>query len=155
MSKNMEKRLPQLYYIKTKFLMIWVLLHYWGHHGNAMTALRFLFIFVFLFTWSFFKGSLKGVCPCHNCLNYGKVWTNLWDGFGNILKWSFKSHKNIKIACYPHNWLIFKKMISFGNAASSPSGLIPLKTAFKNFALFKKLLYKFFYKLPHSKVNHQ
>ena len=39
-------------------------------------------------------------------------------------------------------------MISFGNAASSPSGLIPLKTAFKNFALFKKLLYKFFINFP-------
>ena len=27
---------------------------------------------------------------------------------------------------------IFKKMVSFGNAASSHSGLIPLKTAYKN-----------------------
>ena len=44
-------------------------------------------------------------------------------------------------------------MISFGNAASSPSGLIPLKTAFKNFTLFKKPLYKCLYKLPHSKIN--
>ena len=34
--------------------MIWVLLHYWGHHGNAMTALRFLFIFVFLLYLEFF-----------------------------------------------------------------------------------------------------
>ena len=116
MSKNMEKRLPQLYYIKTKFLMIWVLLHYWGHHGNAMTALRFLFIFVFLCTWSFFKGSLKGVCPCHNCLNYGKVWTNLWDGFGNILKWSFKSHKNIKIE-YANNWV--KKWVTYYNITAT------------------------------------
>ena len=114
--KIWKKRLPQLYYIKTKFLMIWVLLHYWGHHGNAMTALRFLFIFVFLCTWSFFKGSLKGVCPCHNCLSYGKVWTNLWDGFGNILKWSFKSHKNIKIE-YANNWV--KKWVTYYNITAT------------------------------------
>ena len=48
-----------------------------------------------------------------------------------MLKRSFKHHKNSEIACYPHNWLILKKMISFRNAASSHSGLIPLKTAYK------------------------
>ena len=41
-----------------------------SHHGNVTTPLRFLFIFVFLCTGSFFKKSLKGVCTCHNCLNY-------------------------------------------------------------------------------------
>ena len=57
MSKDMKKRLPQLYYIKT--------------------PLRFLFIFVFLCTRrSFFKKLLKGVCSCNNCLKYGKVKTN-------------------------------------------------------------------------------
>ena len=53
--------------------MIWVLLQR-SRYGNAMTPFRFLFIFVFLCTISFFlKKSVKGVCTCHNCLNYGKV----------------------------------------------------------------------------------
>ena len=81
-------------------------------------------------------------------------------------------------------------MISFGNAASSHSGLIPLKTSYKkrgellwaivskksfinlhsaafvtvlhviwsiptNFAFFKKLLDKFFYKFDNPKINCQ
>ena len=55
-SKDMKKRLPQLYYIKT--------------------PLRFLFIFVFLCTRrSFFKKLLKGICSWNNCLKYGKVKT--------------------------------------------------------------------------------
>ena len=54
----------------------------------------------------------------------------LCERFRNILKCSFKNNKNIEIACYLHNSLIFKKMISFGNEASFHSGLIPLKTAY-------------------------
>ena len=33
----------------------------------------------------------------------------LCERFGNILKQSFKNHKNSEIACYPHNQLIFKE----------------------------------------------
>ena len=71
-------------------------------------------------------------------------------------------------------------MISFGNAASSHSGLIPLKTSYKkrgellwaivskknfinmhsdafatNFAFFKKPLDKFFYKFDNPEINCQ
>ena len=51
--------------------------------------------------------------------------------FGNISKQSFKNHKNSEIACYYTISQCFKKMLSFGNAASFHSGLIPLKTACK------------------------
>ena len=54
MSKDMGRRLPQLYYIKIKISY----------------DLGFI---VFLRTKIFFKKSLKGVCACHNCLNYVKV----------------------------------------------------------------------------------
>ena len=60
------------------------------------------------------------------------IWTNsIWERFRSILKWSLKRHKNSKIACYPQLANFLKKMISFRNAASSHSGLTPLKTAYK------------------------
>ena len=73
MSKDMGKRLPQLYYIKMKISYDLGFFCNRSRHGNVLTPLRFLFIFVFLCTKSFFKKSLKGVCTRHNCLNYGKV----------------------------------------------------------------------------------
>ena len=47
-----------------------------SRHGNVTTPWHFLFIFLFLCTRSFFKKLLKGVCACHSCHNYGKVWTD-------------------------------------------------------------------------------
>jgi len=44
-----------------------------SRHGNVITPIRFLFIFVFLSTRGFFEKSLKGVRACHNYLNYGKL----------------------------------------------------------------------------------
>ena len=55
--------------------MIWVLLQSespW-QRNNAIT---FFIYFMFLCAGSFFKKSVEGVCTCHNCLNYIKVWTN-------------------------------------------------------------------------------
>ena len=60
-----------------------------SRHGNVATPLRFLFIFVFLCTKSFFKKSLKGVCTCHNFLNYGKVWTNSMRAFSRYFETKF------------------------------------------------------------------
>ena len=61
-----------------------------SHHGNVATPLRFLFIFVFLCIRTFFfKKSLKGVCTCHNCLNYGKVWTNSMRAFSKYFETKF------------------------------------------------------------------
>ena len=67
-SKGMGKRLPQLYLLYKDGFYCNL-----SRHSNVTTPLRFLFIFVFLCTKSFFKKSLKGVCTCRNCLNYGKV----------------------------------------------------------------------------------
>ena len=60
-----------------------------SHHGNVMTPLRFSFIFVFLCTRSFLKKSLKGVCTCHNCLHYGKVWRNSMRAFSKYFEMQF------------------------------------------------------------------
>ena len=103
-SKDMGKRLPQLYYIKMKISLIGILLQSespWPR--NDAITFFFIYLCVSLYQESFFKKSLKGVCTCHNCLNYGKVWTNSMRAFRNILKRSFKHHKNSEIASYPHN----------------------------------------------------
>ena len=60
-----------------------------SRHGNVTTPLRFLFIFVFLCAKSFEKKSLKGACTCHNCLNYGKVWTNSMGAFSRYFETKF------------------------------------------------------------------
>ena len=48
MSKDMGKRLPQLYYIKMKMSYDPGFYCNRSHHGNVTRPLRFLFIFVFL-----------------------------------------------------------------------------------------------------------
>ena len=71
----MGKRLSQLYYIKMKFLMIWVVLQSvspWQRND----AIMFLLSLCFSVLGVLFKKSLKGVCTCHNCLHYGKVLTD-------------------------------------------------------------------------------
>ena len=81
-SKDMGKKLPQLYHIYEDKNFLWSGFHCnRSRFGNVMTPLHFLFIFVFLCTRSFFKKSLKGVYTYHNCLNYGKVWTNSMTAF--------------------------------------------------------------------------
>ena len=53
--------------------MIWVLLQSespW-QHNDAISV--FNLSLCFSVPGGFFKKSLKGVCTCHNCLNYGKV----------------------------------------------------------------------------------
>ena len=69
-----------------KFLIIWVLLQSelpWQHNDT----ITFLFIFVFLCTRML--KSLKGVCTCQNCLNYGKVWTNSIRAFWKYFETKF------------------------------------------------------------------
>ena len=65
MSKDIGKRLPQLYYMKMKISYDPVFIAI----GVAMAKFEQI----------------------------------LWERFGNILKRSFKNHKNSEIACYPHN----------------------------------------------------
>ena len=45
-----------------------------SRHGNVMTPLRFfIYLCVSLYQEFFLKKSLKGICTCHNGLNYVKV----------------------------------------------------------------------------------
>ena len=71
-------------------------------------AITFLFIFVFLCTRSFFwRNRLRGFAPAIIASIMVKFEQIVWVHFRNILKRSFKLHKNSEIACYPHNKLIF------------------------------------------------
>ena len=79
MSKDMGRRLPQLCYIKIKFLIIWVLLQSESPWQRNDAITFFIYLCVSLYQEFFLfvlRNRLKGVCTCHNCLNYGKVWTN-------------------------------------------------------------------------------
>ena len=75
--------------------------------GVAIAMQRCHYVFYLSLCFSvpgvFFKKSLKGICTCHNYLNYGKVSTNSMRAFLRYFERSFKHHKNSKIACYPHN----------------------------------------------------
>ena len=75
--------------------MIWVLLQSESplQHNDPITF--FYLSLCFSVTGVFFKKFLKEECICHNCLNCGI----LRERFGNILKRSFKNHKNSEIAC--------------------------------------------------------
>ena len=65
-----------------------------------MTLLRFLFIFVFLCTECFFKKLLREYVPAIIAPIMTKFEQFLLERLGNILKRSFKNHKNSEIACY-------------------------------------------------------
>ena len=49
-----------------------------------------IYLCVSLYQEFFFKKSLKGVCTCHNCLNYGKVWTNSMRAFWKYFETKFQ-----------------------------------------------------------------
>ena len=59
MSKDMGKRLPQLYYIKMKISYNLGFFCNRSRHGNVLTPLRFLFIFVFLCAGVFLRNRLR------------------------------------------------------------------------------------------------
>ena len=79
--------------------MIWVLLQSespWQRND----AITFLFIFVFLCTRSFFwRNRLREYVPAIIVSIMAKFKQILWERFRNILKCSFKNHKNSEIAC--------------------------------------------------------
>ena len=83
--------------------MIWVLLQSqspWQRND----AITFLFIFVFLCTESFFlRNRWRELVPAIITSIMAKFEQILWERFRDILKRSFKHHKNSEIACYPHN----------------------------------------------------
>ena len=53
--------------------MIWVLLQSESPWQRNDAITFFIYLCVSLYQELFFKKSLKGVCTCHHCLNYGKV----------------------------------------------------------------------------------
>ena len=118
---------PQLYYIKMKICydpclidMAVVITTEWRHYV-------FLPAFVFLGTWIFFRNRFRELVPPLVASFMGKIEKILWQRFGNILKRSFKCHRNSEYSCYRHNWLISKENNKSGNAVLSHSGLIPLE----------------------------
>ena len=83
--------------------MIWVLSQSESPWQRNDAITFFLFIFVFLCTRSFFEKSLKEYVPAIIASVMAKFEQILRERFRNILKQSFKHHKNSEIACYPHN----------------------------------------------------
>ena len=111
--------------------MLWVLLQSespW-QRNDAIT----LFIFVFLCTRSFFflRNRLREFVPAIIASIMATFEQILWERFRNILKRSFKHHKKQWNSILSTQLANFFKKISFGNAASSHSALIPLKTVYK------------------------
>ena len=53
--------------------MIWVLLQSESPWQRNDAITFFIYLCVSLYQEFFLKKSLKGVCTCYNCLNYGKV----------------------------------------------------------------------------------
>ena len=64
---------------------------------------------MFFGTRSFFTNRLKELVPPLVASMMTKFEQILWERFGNILKQSFKGHKNSGETCYRHNWLISKE----------------------------------------------
>ena len=70
-----------------------------------MTPLRFLSVYlcVSLYQKFFLRNRLREYVPAIIVSVMAKFEQSLSERFGNILKQSFKNHKNSEIACYPHN----------------------------------------------------
>ena len=73
----------------------------------------------------FLRNRLREFVPAINASIMAKFEQIRCERFRDILKRSFKHHKNSEISYYPHTWLNFK------NVASSHNFLIPLQTAYK------------------------
>ena len=82
--------------------MIWVLLQS-ESPLQRNDAITFLFIFVFLCIRSFLRDRLREFVPAIIASIMAKFEQILWERFRNILKRSFKHHKNSEIVSYPHN----------------------------------------------------
>ena len=99
MSKDMGRRLPQLCYIKIKFLIIWVLLQSESPWQRNDAITFFIYLCVSLYQEFFLRNRLKEYVPAIIASIMAKFEEILWERFRNILKCSFKNHKNSEIAC--------------------------------------------------------
>ena len=99
MSKDMEKRLPQLYYIKMKisydlgFIAIRVAMATkWRHYVFHLSL-------CFSVPEVFWRNRFREYVPAIIASIMAKFGQILWERFRNILKCSFKNDKNSEIAC--------------------------------------------------------
>ena len=74
--------------------MIWVLLQSQSPWQRNDTITFFIYLCVSLYQDFFLRNRNATVATFEQIL---------WERFRNILKRSFKNHKNIEIACYPRN----------------------------------------------------
>ena len=73
------------------------------HHGNLIKPLRFLNLSLrFSVLGVFLRNRLREYVPAIIASIMAKFEQILWERFGNILKQSFKNHKNSELAycCY-------------------------------------------------------
>ena len=83
--------------------MIWVLLQSeWPWQRNDAITF-FIYLCVSLYRVFFLRNRFREFVPAIIASIMAKFEQILRERFQNILKRSFKHHKNSEIACYPHN----------------------------------------------------
>ena len=83
--------------------MIWVLLQSESPWQRNDAITFFIYLCVSLYQEFFLRNRLREFVPAIIASIMAKFEQLLWERFRNILKRSFKHHKNSEIARYPHN----------------------------------------------------
>ena len=83
--------------------MIWVLLQSKSPWQRNNAIMFFIYLCVSLYREFFLRNRFREFVPAIIASVMSKFEQILWERFRNILKRSFKHHKNSEIACYPHN----------------------------------------------------
>ena len=83
--------------------MIWVLLQSESPWLRNDAITFFIYLWVSLYKEFFKKNPLSEYVPAIIASVMAKFEQIPSERFGNLLKQSFKNHKNSEIACYPHN----------------------------------------------------
>ena len=83
--------------------MIWVLLQSESPWQRNDAITFFIYLCVSLYQEFFLRNRLREFVPAIIASIMAKFEQILWERFRDILKRSFKHHKNSEIACYPHN----------------------------------------------------
>ena len=92
MSKDKEKRFPQKILLQSE------------SPWQRNYAITFFYLSLCFFALGvFLRNRFREFVPAIIASIMAKFEQILWERFLNILKRSFKDHKNSEIACYPHN----------------------------------------------------
>ena len=83
--------------------MIWVLLQSKSPWQRNNAIMFFIYLCVSLYREFFLRNRFREFVPAIIASIMAKFEQILWERFRDILKRSFKHHKNSEIACYPHN----------------------------------------------------